>query len=161
MNKEKITISYSELKSIYNQVIEFTREKAGWFKNPDKKTCIEGDLGLYGLDNEEFLIDFSERFDVNFEKMDYEKFLTPEHDLVSATGILLLPIIILFFLTKQLMRWITYPFSKILSDAINKYHLPMIKNQFKKDVTLGDLIISVIKKEFTEMANIHLELKTI
>ncbi len=55
-----------------------------WYTKPDKKTKLEEDLGLYGLDNESFLNDFSERFEVNFEKMEYEKFLTPEVDVAHV-----------------------------------------------------------------------------
>ena len=159
MDQEKIQITYAELKPIYKRVIEFTQAEADWYDHPNKNTRIEEDLGLFGLDNEEFLAEFSKKFYVNFDDMDYGEFLTHETEGITDGWMLFWPILIPLGIMKQLLRWLVFPFSKSFSNTINNSRLPFVKKSTKKDVTLGDLMVSIIKKEFTEKAAIQLELK--
>ena len=157
---EKLNIEFAELKRIYSKVILFTKRNAKWYKNPNSKTRIEEDLGLYGMDNEQFLIDFAEEFNVNFKNLDYSEYLTSEWEVANPKYLMYLPIVIPYNLIKILLRIIIFPFNKNLSHEIKKNKLPFKNLKSKKDITLGDLVSSIVKSEFAERRNIRYEIKT-
>lgn len=65
-------MDFSTLRKSYNEVKQFlertTNEKV---ENVD--VLIEKDLFLSGLDNESLLIEFIEKYDIDFSKFDYSK----------------------------------------------------------------------------------------
>ena len=118
MGNKKVRISYSELKRIHGDVKSFIKERADWYKKPTRKTKIEEYLGLCGLDNEEFLVEFSKKFEVDFSKIEYEMFLTPESELANGFWIILLPILLPYLIIKWSIILIVKPFSIELSEKI-------------------------------------------
>lgn len=73
MEQKKILyVDFSTLRKSYNEVKQFlertTNEKV---ENVD--VLIEKDLFLSGLDNESLLIEFIEKYDIDFSKFDYSK----------------------------------------------------------------------------------------
>ncbi len=160
MTTEKLIIEFAELKKIYSDVILFSKRNAKWYKNPNSKTRIEEDLGFYGMDNEQFLIDFAEEFNVDFKNLDYSEYLTSEWEVANPKYLIYLPIVIPYNAIKILLRIVIFPFNKYLSNEIKKHKLPFKNLKPKKDITLGDLISTIVKKEFVERKNIHYEIKT-
>lgn len=160
MTTERLHIEFAELKKVYSKVILFTKRNAKWYKNPNSKTRIEEDLGLYGMDNEQFLIDFAEEFEVDFEKLNYSEYLTSEREVANPKYLIYLPIVIPYSAVKILSRILIFPFNKNLSRRIKNHKLPFKSLKQKKDITLGDLVSTIVKKEFAERKNIHYEIKT-
>ncbi len=157
---EKIDINFSVLRKVYSDVIFFTKKNASWYKNPTSKTRIEEDLGLYGMDNEQFLIDFSEKFNVNFENLNYSEYLTSEWEVANPKYLIYLPIVIPYNLTKLILRIIVWPLNKKISDKIKNHRLPIGVLKPKKDITIGDLVSSVLESEFTGRKSMYFKIKT-
>ncbi|MCP4520208.1 MAG: DUF1493 family protein [Cytophagales bacterium] len=136
-------IPYTQLKNTYIEVLNFTKEAVDWYDDFNASTRLEKDLSLYGDDNVDFLMVFSKRFEVDFNNMDYHKYLTSEAEISSGLWLVSLP----FKIGKHILYLIFYPFSTNFSENIKQYQLPFQKE--KLDITIGDLIFSVIHKEFT------------
>ena len=160
MEKDILEISYSDLRKIYSEVIAFVEKEADWFTNPNRKVKIEEDLGLYGLDNESFLWEFSKKFNVDFSEMDYRKYLTEEIEIVNMKWVILFPFLIIYLLIKWFLVIISFPISRSFSKRTENYDIPIIRNSIKKDVTIGDLIVSAIKNKFWEEEKVAIQLKT-
>ncbi|WBL23798.1 DUF1493 family protein [Zunongwangia sp. HRR-M8] len=160
MTTEKLNITFSELRRIYSAVILFTEKRASWYKKPNSKTRIEEDLGFYGMDNEQFLLDFSKEFNVDFENLEYSEYLTSEWEVANPKYLIYLPIVVPYNLIKILLRIIIWSLDNKLSGKIKKNKLPIKDLKPKKDITIGDLISTIAKKEFTERKTIHYEIKT-
>ena len=103
-------------------------------------------------------MEFSEKFGVDFMKMDYETFLIPEHEVANGKWLLLTPIMIPYILLKLMLKLLIFPFSRSLSNTIANYDVSPFIHSYPKDVSMGDLMVSVIKKEFAEKEKIRIEL---
>ncbi|MFT5818879.1 MAG: hypothetical protein ACI8ZM_000100 [Crocinitomix sp.] len=157
MKANKIEISYPELKAIYCQVLSFADKEAPWFKNSNANTQIENDLGLYGLDNEAFFEAFSNNFKVDFSQMEYDKYFDPETgaDLEAVFKFFIyLPLIIL----KSFIFMLFWPFFGEIASKIRDFSFITNQENTKKDVTIGDLIVSVIQGHFSERKDFKIEL---
>jgi len=138
---------YSEIKKTYLEVKKFLEYKSS-MKVENLKTKIVDDLGLWGDDNLFLLEDFSNRYNVNFDKFDYEEHFDCEGDFISLKtlilGFLKLPVLIINSFCVKYISIKTYnKIDKVLYDKTNN----------KKDLTFGDLILSKLNGEFTLREN--------
>ncbi|NOQ74578.1 MAG: DUF1493 family protein [Crocinitomix sp.] len=158
MNPSKIEISYTELKSVYSQVLSFVHKEAPWDKNTNATTQIENDLELIGWDNESFFESFSNKFTVDFSQMEYAEYFDPEMgpDLESVFHFFVfLPL----FVLKTFIFLLFWPFSSEIASKIRNFSFIANQENPKKDVTIGDLVVSVIQKRFSERRDFKIELK--
>jgi len=153
MKKNTIKVSFSELKGTRQKVIEticaFTGEE-----NIDCQTKIENDLGYYGMDNEEISYLLHDKFKVDFSNFEYDKYLTSEGELANPVKLLFLPILLI----RYCLTCLTNLYSKELSCKISELKLPFESRPLKKDVTIGDLVLSVVEGKFTERKNSFIEI---
>ena len=144
---------YTEIKDAYLEVKKFLEHASGE-KIYSLNTKIVDDLKLWGDDNYFLLIEFVEKYNLNFEKFEYDKHFDSEGEFIGFKnlflGLLKLPILITNSLIIKHIAFNTYcRIDNILYDRTNE----------KKDLTFGDLIISKLKGEFTlrESCKIKLE----
>lgn len=143
---------YTELKRTYLEVKKFLEHASGEKINSLNTRIVE-DLKLWGDDNYFLLIEFIEKYDLNFEKFDYDKHFESEGEFVGfktlILGIFKLPVLIINSLLIKYISVKTYnKIDNILYDRTND----------KKDLTFGDLILSKLNGEFTLRENCRIEL---
>jgi hypothetical protein len=133
---------YTEIKDAYLDVKKFL-EQASDEKIYNLNTKIVEDLKFWGDNNYFLLIEFIEKYNLNFDKFEYEKHFDSEGDFIGFKNLLLgflkLPVLILNSLI------IKY-FSPTLCNRIDDFLFD--RTNEKKDLTFGDLISSKLKGEF-------------
>ena len=101
--KQILYIDFATLRQSYIEVKNFL-EKTTKEKVENVDVLIEKDLFLSGLDNESLLIEFIEKYDIDFSKFDYSKHFLLEGELANGFQVLfnmvLLPLYFLFWLVK-------------------------------------------------------------
>ena len=158
MKRAEINISYTELKSIYNKVLSFTNTETPWFKNINSKTKIEKDLELYGIDNEAFFERFSNQFSVDFSQVDYRDYFEMETE-GGLEAIFSFFVYLPFILLKTVIFLLFLPFSYKISDKIRRYSFYIKQYPERKDVTIGDLVVSIIQGRFSERNDFKITIK--
>ena len=88
---------YTEIKDAYLEVKKFLEHASGEKIN-SLNTKIVDDLKLWGDDNYFLLIEFIEKYNLNFEKFEYDKHFDSEGEFVGfktlILGIFKLPVLI-------------------------------------------------------------------
>lgn len=80
---------------ILDSIISFIEYKMGKNKTQmSRNTCLERDLGIYGDDAVELLLDYGEKFNVDLSKFNASEYFSPEGDSI-------LPSIIRLFTEKK------------------------------------------------------------
>lgn len=159
--KETVEVSFTELRNVHHEVVAFTKARVDWLDEFNAQTQIEKDMGLWGLDNEEFLQAFAERFKVDFTDMYYEDYFVSEAELVNPIRFFILPFQLLFWVFKSLLGLFMFAFYKSLAKTIFKFSPPNLGYSQTKDVSLGDLMISAVQKRFVERSTVNLVLKSV
>jgi len=152
VQKSKMKFKYTEIKEAYLEVKKFL-EYASGEKKISLNTKIVDDLKLWGDDNYFLLIEFIEKYDLNFDKFEYDKYFDSEGEFVGfktlITGLLKLPIAIVNGLIIKYISEKTYKrIDNLLYDRTNE----------KKDLTFADLILSKLNGEFCLRENCKIEL---
>ncbi|MEM7162835.1 MAG: hypothetical protein AAF487_10405 [Bacteroidota bacterium] len=143
---------YTEIEDAYLEVKKFLEHASGEKIN-SLNTKIVDDLKLWGDDNYFLLIEFVEKYNLNFEKFEYDKHFDSEGEFIGfknlILGLLKLPLLIINSLIIKFISFNTYyQIDNILYDKTNK----------KKDLTFGDLISSKLKGEFCLRNECRIEL---
>jgi hypothetical protein len=133
---------YTEIKDAYLEVRKFLEHASGEKIN-SLNTKIVDDLKFWGDDNYFLLIEFIEKYNLNFENFDYDKHFDSEGEFIGlknmTLGIIKLPVLIINSLIIKYISLNTYnKIDNILYDRTNE----------KIDLTFGDLILSKLKGEF-------------
>lgn len=81
--KQILHIDFATLRQSYIEIKNFL-EKKSYKKVGNVNVQIEKDLFLSGLDNESLLIEFIEKYDIDFSKFDYSKHFLSEGELVNV-----------------------------------------------------------------------------
>ena len=151
--KQILYIDFATLRQSYIEVKNFL-EKTTKEKVENVDVLIEKDLFLSGLDNESLLIEFIEKYDIDFSKFDYSKHFLLEGELANSFQVLfnmvLLPLYFLFWLVKE------FTFDLI---NLNKYLIKIVKlfsiNQRETlDMSFGDFLTSYVNKKYTLRSNV-------
>ena len=146
--KQILHIDFATLRQSYIEIKNFL-EKKSYKKVGNVNVQIEKDLFLSGLDNESLLIEFIEKYDIDFSKFDYSKHFLSEGELVNVFQVffnmVFLPLYFLFWLIKE------FTFDLI---NLNKYLIKIVKlfstNQRETfDMSFGDLLTSYLNKKYT------------
>ena len=146
--KQILHIDFATLRQSYIEIKNFL-EKKSYKKVGNVNVQIEKDLFLSGLDNESLLIEFIEKYDIDFSKFDYSKHFLSEGELVNVFQVffnmVFLPLYFLFWLVKE------FTFDLI---NLNKYLIKIVKlfstNQRETfDMSFGDLLTSYLNKKYT------------
>lgn len=143
---------YSEIKKSYIEVKTFLEYKSS-IKVENLETKIVEDLGLWGDDNLFLLEDFSKKYNVNFDKFNYDEYFDSEGDFINLKtlifGLFKLPIMLInSIFIKNISFQIYSKIDDILYDRTTD----------KKDLTFGDLIISKLNGEFSLRENCKVQL---
>ncbi|WP_299261426.1 hypothetical protein [uncultured Aquimarina sp.] len=133
---------YTEIKDAYLEVKKFLEHASGEKIN-SLNTKIVDDLKLWGDDNYFLLIEFVEKYNLNFEKFEYDKHFDSEGEFIGfknlILGLLKLPLLIINSLIIKYISFNTYyRIDNMLYDRTNE----------KKDLTFADLILSKLNGEF-------------
>ncbi|WP_298319169.1 hypothetical protein [uncultured Aquimarina sp.] len=138
---------YTELKETYLEVKKFLEHASGEKINSLNTKIVE-DLKLWGDDNYFLLIEFIEKYDLNFEKFEYDKHFESEGELVGfktfILGVFKLPVLII---NNLLIKHISIKTYKKINNTLYD------RTNYKKDLTFGDLILSKLNGEFTLREN--------
>jgi len=138
---------YTELKETYLEVKKFLEHASGEKINRLNTKIVE-DLTLWGDDNYFLLIEFIEKYDLNFEKFEYDKHFDSEGELVGfktfILGVFKLPVLII---NNLLIKHISIKTYKKIDNTLYD------RTNYKKDLTFGDLILSKLNGEFTLREN--------
>lgn len=148
MNERKI--SFGELRNAY-LTLQGLLQKASGEKVANSKARLQEDLSLWGDDSYFFLVDFVEKYELNFDEFDYSKHLYYEYELSSSTSALLVILLLPLLLVKGILALIVRMFSKELANKITEFDL--VPKAFRQrevtDLTMADLITSLTEKKFT------------
>lgn len=138
---------YTELKETYLEVKKFLEHASGKKINSLNTKIVE-DLKLWGDDNYFLLIEFIEKYDLNFEKFEYDKHFDSEGELIGfktfILGVFKLPVLII---NNLLIKHISIKTYKKIDNTLYD------RTNCKKDLTFGDLILSKLNGEFTLREN--------
>ena len=146
--KQILYVDFPTLRQSYNEVKHFL-ERITNEKVENINVLIEKDLFLSGLDNESLLIEFIEKYDIEFSKFDYSKHFLSEGELANGFQVffnmVFLPLYFLFWLVNE------FTFDLI---NLNKYLIKFMKlfstNQRETlDMSFGDLLTSYLNKKYT------------
>jgi hypothetical protein len=147
-------IEFRNIKESYLEIKTFL-ENASGEKINGLNTRIAEDLGLFGDDNYFLLTEFAEKYNLDFNSFEYDKYFENEGELFHPgrflIGIILLP----FFIVTKIINWI---FPKVKID-LSKLILPKIRET--SDLTFGDLIVSKLNGEFCLRKNTLIEIKNV
>ena len=144
-------INYRDIKDSYLE-IKFFLEDASREKVTNLNIKIAEDLGLWGDDNYDLLVEFIDKYKVDFKSFDYIKHFESEGELFNSTGVL----IALICLPFQIIAWILKRFFPNIKTNLDTPLIP--KENQRKDLTFGDLIASKLKGEFCLRKNVKIEL---
>lgn len=142
---------FGELRSTYEEVKKLL-EKTSLEKVNGLDTRIAEDLSLWGDDNYYFLIDFVDKYNLNFDGFNYDKHFESEAELFNATTGLLTLIYLPFAIINGLIK-LVYPNSKTAFDNLFE---PLTSD--RDDLTFGDLIASKLKGEFCLRKDLVIEI---
>ncbi|MGV0924326.1 hypothetical protein [Empedobacter tilapiae] len=151
--KQILYIDFATLRQSYIEVKKFL-EKTTKEKVENVDVLIEEDLFLSGLDNESLLIEFIEKYDIDFSKFNFSEHFLSEGELANGfqvvLNMVLLPLYFLFWLVKE------FTFDLI---NLNKYLIKIVKlfsiNQRETlDMSFGDLLTSYVNKKYTLRSNV-------
>ena len=168
MEKEIIPVTFSALRQLSEEVMRFTTEKI-WI--PDNgislRSSLNDDFGIAGLDIEEFLLEFSEQYQVNLEGLNFYEYFIGEGGLIYVYGdirdVIFLPFIIVYKITEWLIVvLIRYCFSKQIAIAFEKYANGVFyKITFTKPLlpfTVADLITCAVTRKFRLRKQVYYKL---
>ncbi len=147
-----MTFKYTEIKDAYIEVKKFL-EYASGEKIDNLNTKVVEDLSLWGDDNYFMLADFIEKYNINFDKFNYDEHFESEGELIGLKqliiGLVKLPFSLINCLIIQFISKSTYIFiDKKLYDRTTD----------KKDLTFGDLVMCKLNGEFCLRSNNKLKL---
>ena len=139
--KDKVEISIPDLRRITTEVMEFLSVALN--EPVDKiniKTSINRDLRIQGDDVDELFSIFIDKYHVNFDEFDFDKYFVNEGVIANSIAFNLhtLPIRIFYYLYLVLSGNEEKDGFKFVMPKLNKV-----------DMTVGDLVTSVIKGKFT------------
>ena len=156
--KQILYIDFSTLRQSYIEVKNFL-EKTTKEKVENVDVLIEKDLFLSGLDNESLLIEFIEKYDIDFSKFDYSKHFLLEGELANSFQVLfnmvLLPLYFLFWLVKEF----TFDLINLNKYLIKNVKLFSINQRETLDMSFGDLLTSYLNKKYTLRSNVKFVLQ--
>jgi len=137
-----VTFKYTEIKEAYLEVKKLLEKASGKSVN-SLNTKIAKDLELWGDDNYCLLVEFVEKYNLNFERFHYDKYFYSELELFGFLNIILalvkkVILILNNFIIKYLSQKIYDKIDSIFCDITNE----------KRDLTFGDLLLSKLMKEF-------------
>ncbi len=146
--KQILYVDFATLRQSYIELKNFL-EKKSYEKVKNVNVMIEKDLFLSGLDNESLLIEFIEKYDIDFSKFDYSKHFLSERELANGFQVVLNMV----FLPLYFMFWLVKEFTFDLIN-LNKYLIKIVKlfstNQRETlDMSFGDLLTSYLNKKYT------------
>ena len=144
-------ISYKDIKDSYLEV-KFFLEDASRVKVTSLNTKIAEDLSLWGDDNYELLVEFKDKYKVEFKDFDYSEHFESEGELFNSTRAL----IALVSMPFEIILWILKLFFPNIKINFSTPFIPKINE--RKDLTFGDLITSKLKGEFCLRKKFKIEL---
>ena len=143
--------NYKEVKESYIEIKQFLEKTSGTkVKNLNSK--IAEDLSLWGDDNYEFLIEFVEKYKLDFDNFKYNEHFESEGELFNSAKTLLWIITLPFKIIAWFVKLI---FPKLETDLDNSF-IP--KANDRKDLTFGDLIVCKLKGKFCLRENTLIEI---
>lgn len=153
---QTLIVDYKELRSTYQEIKAFLRNES-YNDVKDQNTRIAEDLELWGSDNYLMLVDFIEKYDLNFENFEYEKYFVSEGEYWKRTNfslvVLMLPFYIPFYIIAKTLI-LLIPSLRYLEEKLD----PKMENE-RLDLTFGDLLVSKLKGEFCLRKDVKIQLK--
>ena len=158
---KQIEISYSELRTYSDKVITIIGSICGE-NNLSLATRIEGDIRITGDDIGELLLEFQDKFLINFDGFNFEEYFHEEATPITQIPFLLL--LIPVYLLGLTLNLIFNLFRSHKLDKLNEIISPVERIRKligvnKKDLTVGDFVTWVINKEFITRDDVHFKLK--
>jgi hypothetical protein len=149
-------IKFVELKNAYLIVKKHIAKTCNKDVN-STKLRIAQDLCLHGDDNYELLAEMAREYKIDFKGFDYdEHFVNEAHvynPYAALSAVILFPVLVVKVVVGLVLR----PVAPALSKKISSYRLRSIDNYKKPeltDLTVGDLIATLIERKFTLRKNI-------
>ncbi len=143
---EVLSISYSELKTIRQEVLRIVEEQTGYSeKEINLNSEIEEDLGCTGDDASELLENLQKRFDIDFQGFEFSKFFSSEG--VGGHSLIIFPIVVIFYAIKWIFQLLGKPF---------KYSF--LKKKIEREITVGDLVLTAAMKRFVLRKDVEIQL---
>ena len=143
---EVLSISYSELKTIRQEVLRIVEEQTGYSeKEINLNSEIEEDLVCTGDDASELLENVQKRFDIDFQGFEFSKFFSSEG--VGIHLLFTLPFLVFFHIVKRIFQLLGKPF---------KYSF--LKKKIEREITVGDLVLTAAMKRFVLRKDVKIQL---
>ncbi|UII18970.1 DUF1493 family protein [Fulvivirga ligni] len=146
-------VEYAKLRHAYATVKMFL-EKTSGVRITSLNNTIAEDLGLWGDDNLFLLEEFVNRYELQHNGIEYEKYFHSEVEHLASTTILINILKLLIWLPLKLIEWLT----------LNKIKLSL--SRFEKlerkvnDMTFKDLVTWYVEKDFMLSNQLKYELKS-
>ncbi len=137
------TITFRELRKITASVKAFIRTEY-WGERLHSRMEIEKDLGITGDDAQELMLDFAEEYEVDLSNFRFDRHFYREHDPISY----ILQEMMLLNPVRDFVSFTCQFFDANLARQIREYSPRKARLQEKVPLTVGDLIVSALKKEF-------------
>lgn len=145
---KKLSVTYSELRSTTNRMFLLVGKTIGKNKKINLNTTFYQDLEIVGSDWDNFLKEYENEFKCRLVGLCYEDYFKEE---ITEKDLILAP-----------LRLLTFPLM-FLPNKSNIYiklkEILYTIDKSKGKLTIGDLIVSAIAKEFIKRDNIKLIVK--
>ncbi len=163
MAKKIVKIDYCDLRLMTEKVLFFVGDITGE-EEMSLRSRLENDLLLTGDDVDEFLILFSERFEIDFTGFDFDKHFNVEGfspiELLLAAPILIF--VISFNCFKLMIDFVGHKHK--LLEKIDRINYPgkileVLLGKQKKDLMIGDLVVFYVTRKFLKREEVFFELQ--
>ncbi|MBC6609674.1 DUF1493 family protein [Hymenobacter sp. BT507] len=164
MDRPEIVVRFADLRRLACEVPPFLADFVGVKNEPwTLRTAVEDDWGVAGLDTEELLLAFGEKYRVDLTKFDFTDFISPE-GISSWPGFLvtiLLPILLSLWLIKTAVASLCWLFNRSWASAVWRFSLTGIfakPRPLTEVLTTGDFVASAVAGRFVKRERVRLVL---
>jgi len=169
MQRPEIVVSFSELRRLATTVPAYLAHFVGVEETVNLQTAIEDDLGLFDLDAQMLLWEFSKKYQVDLAGFDFTGLVSSDGwapfpglfqlFLFALRGLLLFPA----WLVKLTAGALCWPFDGVWARAIWKINLPEIflpsqpyqRPRPSQVLTLGDFVASAAAGHFVKRERVR------
>ncbi len=144
-----VEVEYTVIRSVLERMYGLVRRTIAGSERTTLQTAIYHDLGVLGLDWDEFLVEYEKEFNCQMVGLTYEDYFDNEG--VALKDLWKLPVILVWLLFITLPAWILRLDTQKLK---HPWSMPD-----KPRLTIGDLVVSVILKRFEKRENIKITIK--
>ncbi|MBW3126943.1 DUF1493 family protein [Hymenobacter profundi] len=164
LGRLEIAVRFADLRRLAHEVPPYLATMVGTQNEPwTLRTAVEDDWGVAGLDTEELLLAFGEKYRVDLTKFDFTGFISPEGltPWQGCVATVLLPSLLFLWLIKTAVAGLCWLFNRSWASAIWHFSLTSIGSKprpYSEVLTTGDFVASAAAGLFVKRERVRFAL---